>query len=119
MSYSLLFTPYAKTKEADMLMVEVSMFPVDKGESLSKHVSKVLGIIDNSGLAYRINPMGTVIEGEWDEVMGVIRKCHAALEKDCRRISTSIKIDYRRGKKHRMEAKIESIEQKVGKALKK
>jgi len=102
-----------------MIMVEVSMFPVDKGESLSKHVSRVLGIIDKSGLAYRINPMGTVIEGEWDEVMGVIKKCHAALEKDCRRISTSIKIDYRKGKKRRMEAKIESLEQKVGKALKK
>jgi conserved hypothetical protein TIGR00106 len=102
-----------------MLMVEVSMFPVDKGESLSKHVSKVLGIIDKSGLAYRINPMGTVIEGEWDEVMGVIKKCHVALEKDCRRISTSIKIDYRKGEMRRMEAKIESLEQKVGKALKK
>jgi uncharacterized protein (TIGR00106 family) len=117
--YNLLFTPYAKTKEAAMLMVEVSMFPVDKGESLSAYVSRVLVIIDQSGLAYRINPMGTVIEGEWDEVMGVIKKCHAALEKDCRRISTSIKIDYRKGKKRRMDAKIEAIEQKVGKALKK
>jgi uncharacterized protein (TIGR00106 family) len=102
-----------------MLMVEVSMFPVDKGESLSPHVSKVLSIIDKSSLAYRINPMGTVIEGQWDEVMGVIKKCHAALEKDCRRISTSIKIDYRKGKKSRMAEKIEAIEKKVGKVLKK
>jgi len=100
-----------------MIMVELSMFPVDKGESLSAHVSKVLGIIDKSGLAYRINPMGTVLEGEWDEVMRVIKKCHTALEKDCRRISTSIKIDYRKGRKSRMDAKIESVEQKVGKAL--
>jgi len=115
----LLFTPYAKRKEADMLMIEVSMFPVDKGESLSAYISKVLGIIDKSGLEYRINPMGTVIEGEWDEVMGVVKKCHAALEKDCRRISTSLKIDYRKGKKYRMEAKIESIEKKVRKVLKK
>jgi conserved hypothetical protein TIGR00106 len=102
-----------------MLMVEVSMFPVDKGESLSAYVSRVLSIIDQSGLSYRINPMGTVIEGEWDEVIKVIKKCHAALEKDCRRISTSIKVDYRKGKKRRMDAKIEAIEQKVGKALKK
>jgi len=102
-----------------MLMVEVSMFPVDKGESLSAYVGRVLSIIDTSGLAYRINPMGTVIEGEWDKVMGVIKKCHAALEKDCSRISTSIKIDYRKGKKRRMDAKIESINQKIGKALNK
>jgi uncharacterized protein (TIGR00106 family) len=108
-----------ETKETAMLMVEVSMFPVDKGESLSPHVAKVLSIIDKSGLSYRINPMGTVIEGEWDEVMGVVKKCHAALEKNCCRISTSIKIDFRKGKKRRMETKIESLEQKLGKALKK
>ncbi|HPD61292.1 MAG TPA: MTH1187 family thiamine-binding protein [Thermodesulfobacteriota bacterium] len=100
-----------------MLMVEVSMFPVDKGESLSEYVSKVLSIIDKSGLPYRVNPMGTVIEGEWDKVMEVIKKCHVALENDCRRIYTSIKIDYRKGGGTRMEAKIESIEQKIGKAL--
>lgn len=102
-----------------MLMVEVTMFPVDKGESLSTHVARVLSIIDKSGLAYRINPMGTVIEGEWDEVMEVIKKCHAALENDCNRISTSLKIDYRKGKQRRMDAKIQSVEQRAGKTLNK
>jgi len=100
-------------------MAEFSMFPVDKGESLSEYVARVLGIIDGSGLSYRLNPMGTVIEGEWDEVMEVIKECHQQLAQDCNRISTSIKIDYRKGKEPRMDTKIKGVEEKVGRLLKK
>ena len=100
-------------------MAEFSMFPVDKGESLSEYVARVLDIIDSSGLSYRLNPMGTVIEGEWDEVMEVIKECHQQLAQDCNRISTSIKIDYRKGKEPRMDTKIKGVEEKIGKSLKK
>ena len=102
-----------------MIMAEFSMFPVDKGESLSEYVARVLDIIDRSGLSYRLNPMGTVIEGEWDEVMEVIKECHQQLAQDCNRISTSIKIDYRKGKEPRMDTKIKGVEEKVGRLLKK
>ena len=100
-------------------MAELSMFPTDKGESLSGYVAKILAIIDQSGISYQLNPMGTVLEGEWDEVMEVIKKCHQDLEGDCNRISTSIKIDYRKGSESRMNAKIEAVEEKIGKSLKK
>jgi uncharacterized protein (TIGR00106 family) len=106
-------------KGGAMIMVELSMFPVDKGEHLSEYVARVLAVIDQSGVSYRLNPMGTVLEGEWDEVMGVIKKCHEALAQDCRRISTSLKIDYRRHTASRMDAKIESVEDKIGKSLQK
>ena len=102
-----------------MMMVEVSMFPVDKGEHLSDYVARVLAIIDQSGVSYRLNPMGTVLEGEWDEVMEVIKRCHKDLERDCNRISTSLKIDYRRHTASRMDAKIKSVENKIGKSLQK
>ncbi|HNR12840.1 MAG TPA: MTH1187 family thiamine-binding protein [Thermodesulfobacteriota bacterium] len=102
-----------------MIMVELSMFPVDKGESLSSYVARILEIIDRSGLSYRLNPMGTVIEGEWDEVMKTIRQCHRALEQDCKRISTTIKIDYRSGAEHRIDAKTASVENKSGRAFRK
>ena len=102
-----------------MMMAELSMFPVDKGEHLSEYVARVLAIIDQSGISYRLNPMGTVLEGEWDEVMEVIKKCHKELERDCSRISTSLKIDYRRHTASRMDAKIKSVENKIGKSLQK
>ena len=55
-----------------MILLEFSMSPMDKGESVSEQVSRSLKIIDDSGVPYRLNPMGTVLEGEFDEVMGVV-----------------------------------------------
>ena len=53
-----------------MVLLEFSMSPLGKGESVSEYVSRSLDIIDKSGVEYRLNPMGTVLEGEWDEVFG-------------------------------------------------
>lgn len=100
-----------------MVILEFSMFPVDKGESLSPYVARVLKIVAESGVSYRLNPMGTVLEGEWDELMTVIRACHQELARDCHRISTSIKIDYRAVSERRMDAKIASVERKLNAEL--
>jgi uncharacterized protein (TIGR00106 family) len=102
-----------------MLLLEFSMTPLDKGESVSTYVSRSLDIIDRSGLEYRINPMGTVIEGEWDAVMGVVKECYEKMRSDCSRISVSMKIDYRKGRSGRLQSKIESVEKKIGRSLKK
>jgi uncharacterized protein (TIGR00106 family) len=100
-----------------MVLVEFSMSPFDKGESLSRYVARSLDIIDNSGLAYQLTPMGTIVEGEWDEVMALVTACFRRMEQDCGRISTSIKIDYRAGKSGRLKSKIQSIESKLGRTL--
>ena len=52
-----------------MLLAEFSLTPLDKGPSVSPWVSRSLDIIDQSGVPYRLGPMGTCVEGEWDEVM--------------------------------------------------
>ena len=49
------------------MLAEFSIVPIGKDVSLSKYVAKSLDIIDKSGIEYRMNPMGTVVEGEWDE----------------------------------------------------
>lgn len=61
--------------------------------------------------------MGTILEGEWDEVMKVVSACFATMKSDCDRISAQIKIDYRAGPGGRMKAKIEAIEDKLGRQL--
>ena len=100
------------------ILLEFSMSPMTQGESVSQYVSRSLDIIDQSGLEYRLNPMGTVIEGSWDEVMGVVKSCWERMKEDCDRVSTVIKIDYRSGKTGRLNSKIESVESKLGKKLK-
>lgn len=101
-----------------MVLLEFSMSPLGKGESVGKFVSRSLDIIDRSGLDYRLNPMGTVLEGEWDEVFGVVKQCYEAMRRDCPRISVSIRVDYREGKKGRLETKTASIQKHLGRPLK-
>ena len=96
------------------VMVEFSVVPVGKGTSLSSVVARILQIVAQSGVRYKANPMGTVLEGSWDEVMGVVKKCHGEVMKDAERAVTSIKIDDRKGKNARIEKKLESVEQKIG-----
>jgi len=67
---------------------------------------------------YRLNPMGTVLEGEWDDVMDVVRKCYERMRKDCNRISCTIKVDYRKGKNGRLSGKVASVEKRLKRKLK-
>jgi len=96
-----------------MVLLEFSMSPLGKGESVGKYVARSLDIIDKSGVSYRLNPMGTVLEGEWDEVMAVVKRCYERMKKDCTRISCSIKIDYRKGHSGRLEGKVASVERRL------
>jgi uncharacterized protein (TIGR00106 family) len=95
------------------LLVDFSIFPVDKGEGLSSYVARVVRIIRESGLSYKLGPMGTSIEGEWDEVMAVVKRSFEDLKMDCERISLNIKADYRKSTSGRMEAKVESVSRKL------
>ena len=100
-----------------MLLVEVSMSPLGKGESVGKYVARSLDLIDRSGLEYRLNPMGTVIEGEWDEVFAVVKRCFDRMRRDCNRISISIKADYRKGARGRLSGKVQSVERRLKRRL--
>jgi uncharacterized protein (TIGR00106 family) len=107
-------------KEAFMsMLVEFSVVPIGAGVSVSPQIAKVLKIVAESGIPYKANPMGTVLEGEWDAVMGLVKKCHAEVVKDAERVLTTITIDDRKSKEQRIEKKLESVEQKLGMKLKK
>ena len=100
-----------------MVLLEFSMAPSGKGISLSPFVARSLDIIDKSGLPYQLTPMGTIIEGEWDEVMGVVGACYRDLAADCERVGVHIKIDARSGPGGRIKSKVEAVQQKVGRKL--
>ncbi len=85
--------------------------------SVSKYVARCLDLVDRSGLAYRLNPMGTVVEGTFDEVMDLIARCHKAVARDCERVSTIIKIDDRKGARRQIEEKVAKVEHLVGRKL--
>jgi len=100
-----------------MTIAEFSIAPAGKGLSVSKYVARCLDIVDRSGLPYQLNPMGTVIEGSFDEVLALIAKCHKAVARDCPRVSTVIKIDDRKGAMNQIEAKVAHVERALGRKL--
>ncbi len=94
------------------VIIDFSIFPIGKGESVSDYVSRAVKIIKESGLTFKLGPMGTAIEGEWDEVMGVVNRCFEALRKDSHRVYMTLKVDYRKGESGRMEGKMRAVERK-------
>jgi len=101
------------------MLAEFSIVPLDKGVSLSEYVSKVIDIVDNSDLDYKLTPMGTVVEGDWDEVIDLISDCHEEMRKYSDRIETKIIIDDRKGADNRLTGKIDSVEKRLGKEVNK
>lgn len=94
-------------------ILDFSIFPLDKGASLSAYVARALRIVRESGLPYVFSPMSTSIEGEWDEVLAVVSRCKEELEKDCGRIHVSMRVDWRDGPAGRLASKVRSVEEKL------
>ena len=96
------------------VLTELSMFPMDKGESVSNYVSKVVEVLKNSDFPYKMGAMSSLIETDTiEESLSVVNKCYKALENDCNRVYVTIKMDIRKGKQNMMEGKIESLEKKL------
>ena len=95
------------------VIVELSIFPTDKGVSVSPYVARALKVIAESGLAYELNPMGTCIEGSWEDAMSVVDRCFQALRHDCDRIYLNLKADYRKGRSKGLQQKMASVKSKI------
>jgi len=98
------------------MLVQFSLFPVGE-KSLTKPVAKMIDIIDRSGLPYQTTSMGTLVEGSYDEIFRLIKKCHNLLKKNYDRIYGVIKLDERRGAKGRLKGKVDSVEKALGRKI--
>jgi len=95
------------------VIIELSIFPMDKGVSVSPYVARVVKIIEGSGLSHAINSMGTCIEGEWPEVFQVVDQCFKNLQSDCERIYLTMKADYRKDRSAGLTGKVESVKSQM------
>jgi len=101
------------------VLLELAMFPTDKGASVSSYVARIIGMFDRKGLDYRLTPMGTIIEtDDLQSGLEAIADAYAELEPDCARVYATVKLDIRKGKAGRLTQKIESVEKKMGKKAK-
>jgi len=101
------------------MVAEFSVVPIGRGESLSGLVARVVDLVDKSGLPYQLTAMGTLVEGDWDEVFALIRKCHETMRGQASRVYTHITVDDRDRASDRIKGKIREVEDVLGRKLKK
>lgn len=97
------------------VLLNFAMFPTDKGDSVSQYVSQVLKHIKESGVTYKLNPMGTSIETDtMEEALKIVQESYDILEPLSNRVYCAITIDAQKYKSNRIVSKIASIESKIG-----
>jgi uncharacterized protein (TIGR00106 family) len=95
------------------MLVAFSVTPLGAGESVGEAVADAVRVVRESGLPSETGAMFTTIEGEWDEVMPVVKRCIDAVERHAPRVSVVMKIDHRPGVTGALESKVASVERRL------
>ena len=101
------------------MLVELSIIPLGAATQWSDQLAEALKLIDASGLPYQLTPSGTCIEGDWDQVMTLVRQCHDKVRESSRHVVTTIKIEDEEGVRDQLTRNVASVEEKLGRSLRK
>jgi len=95
-------------------MIDLCIIPLGVGVSVSGYVAACEQIIQEAGLEHQLHAYGTNIEGDWDEVFSVVKRCHEKIHSmGAPRISTHIKVGTRTDRLQTMQDKIDSVQSKL------
>jgi uncharacterized protein (TIGR00106 family) len=99
------------------MLFDLSIIPVDGNIHTSNEIAQALVVIEVSGLRYQLTPSGTCIEGEWDQVMPVIKGCHDQVRQSSSHLITIIRIEDDEGEEDKLSQNVASVEQKARRYL--
>jgi uncharacterized protein (TIGR00106 family) len=97
------------------MLVELSVIPIGAGPQVKVPVAQVVDMIDKSGLPYQVTATSTIIEGEWDQVMPLVRRCLEDVRRGSPRVMAAIKIDDEAGETNQLEKNVRDVEELIGK----
>ena len=92
------------------MLVAFSVTPLGVGDAVGEYVAVAVRVVRDSGLPNRTDAMFTTVEGDWDEVMAVVKRAVDAIAAKAPRISVVLKADIRPGATGALTAKVESLE---------
>jgi uncharacterized protein (TIGR00106 family) len=99
------------------MLAEFMIYPTDETH-LSKDMARIVETLEETGLKYRFGPMGTAVEGNWQQIMSAIRRCHEQTLGRHGRVVTTITIDDRREHPHRLDEMVPAVEHELGRLAK-
>jgi uncharacterized protein (TIGR00106 family) len=96
------------------LIADICVIPLGVGLSVSEYVAACEKIFQEAGLEHRLHAYGTNVEGEWDDVMGALKRCHEVVhEMGAVRISTTVRLGTRTDRPQSMQDKLDSVERQL------
>jgi uncharacterized protein (TIGR00106 family) len=96
------------------MLVAFSVTPLGVGEAVAEYVAEAVRVVRDSGLPNQTDAMFTIIEGEWDEVMAVVKQAVDAVAARAPRVSVTLKADIRPGVTGALQSKVETLERYLG-----
>jgi uncharacterized protein (TIGR00106 family) len=99
------------------MLIELTIAPLGRGTHLSKDLADILKIIDESGIRYCLTPFGTCLEGEWDKVVEIVKRCHDQARSISKHVLTTIRIEDEDGVNDKLIANVVSVERAAGRKL--
>ncbi|HEY2285060.1 MAG TPA: MTH1187 family thiamine-binding protein [Streptosporangiaceae bacterium] len=93
------------------MLVAFSVTPLGVGEGVAEYVADAVRVVRDSGLPNRTDAMFTTVEGEWDEVMAVVKQAVDAVAARAPRVSVTLKADIRPGVTGALQGKLDALEQ--------
>ncbi|MBX3424823.1 MAG: MTH1187 family thiamine-binding protein [Pirellulales bacterium] len=100
-----------------MVLLEMSIVPMGLGEGVSQYVAQCVDLVDQSGLAYEVHAMGTIVEGELGQVLALMQQCMERVAESSDRVTCTAKLDFRKGCSGRLQSKVDSVESKLGRPI--
>jgi len=95
------------------MLAEFMIHPTDETH-MSKTIARVVEILEEAGVEYRLGPMGTALEGDWQQIMTAIHRCHCQTLSEHGRVVTTITIDDRREHPHHLDEMVPAVEEELG-----
>lgn len=92
------------------MLVSFRIAPIGAGIHQGDPVAEAVEIVDESGLDYQVTAMDTLVEGEWEEVMPVIRRCVEAVQEHSERVACDVRIEAWKGQQDQLARKVNRVE---------
>ncbi|MDF2181278.1 MTH1187 family thiamine-binding protein [Neptuniibacter sp. CAU 1671] len=96
------------------VMVDICLVPLGVGVSLGEYIAACQKVFEEAGLSYELHAYGTNVEGEWDQVMAAVKRCHEVVHAmGAPRITTSMRLGTRTDRTQTMQDKVESVTRRL------
>ena len=99
------------------MIAEFSIIPVGSGEDVAQYVASAVQMVDDSGLDYQLTAMGTLVEGDWEEVMKLISKIHDKIIQQVPRLEINARFDDHKGRTNMIAKRVHEIEEITGREI--